>query len=619
MRLKEKFEYFLSQWSIEKAKSFKANPIADYFRAELRLEVESFIKDYNGALKVVASVGAGQWATVPWISILDPRITTSTQEGVYPVYLVCGDGSGVYFSLMQGVTKLEEEHGKSAALDIINREKAHILERWPQLLSWGKGEMDLKSTLSLPRSYEKANIVAKYYATDSFPSDEALATDLAELLTFYEEIAASMSNVTPAYKESTENMIQTTHIYKPFLILAGISGTGKTRFVRQQAMATGSLSENYCLTPVRPDWHEPSDLLGYMSRLSGQAEYVSTDVLMFIAKAWRAVVDHGLSVQVDSHTGRLVVQGQRASLAAVVPYWLCLDEMNLAPVEQYFADYLSVLETQEWRWQGDGFSYTSDALLNAEVIRTVDNTDKLRADLGFQAPAYDALWEQFCQYGMGLPFNLIVAGTVNMDETTHGFSRKVLDRALTLDFGEFFPNNFDEFFEPSTRAKALTYPTWSATTLEALSTTIDTDGQRSNAFLKSVNAVLAGTTFELAFRALNELYLAVISVQPQDEASLYAVWDDFLMSKVLPRIEGDADKLGGTTPLLTRLITVLEMQLAPIWGTATEEAKRPDLYRESLRRDEDDTASLEVVCRSRQKLSWMRERLNMVGFTSFWP
>lgn len=449
---------------------------------------------------------------------------------------------------------------------------------------------------------------------DAIPSSRSRTNAITEVVIAESELGQPPLDLLVQHQSPLE-------LYKPFLILAGISGTGKTRFVRQQAMATGSLSENYCLTPVRPDWHEPSDLLGYTSRLSGQAEYVSTDVLMFIAKAWRAVVDQGLSIQVDSRTGRLVVRGQRASLAAVAPYWLCLDEMNLAPVEQYFADYLSVLETQEWRWQGDSFSYTSDALLNAEVMRTVHNADKLRADLGFQSEVYDSLWKQFCQYGMGLPFNLIVTGTVNMDETTHGFSRKVLDRALTLDFGAFFPNNFDEFFEPNSQAKALSYPTWSVATPEALSTTVDTEGQRSTVFLKSVNAVLVGTTFQLAFRALNELYLAVISAQPQDEASLYAVWDDFMMSKVLPRIEGDADKLGGTTPLLTRLITVLEAQLTPIWATAVEasDVKRPDLYRESLIRGEDDAAPLEVACRAQQKLVWMRERLDTVGFTSFWP
>ncbi len=72
---------------------------------------------------------------------------------------------------------------------------------------------------------------------------------------------------------------------KPFLLLAGISGTGKTRFIREQAKFLSSNQDNYCLTSVRPDWHEPSDLLGYVSRLSGKAEYVVTDVLKFIVQA----------------------------------------------------------------------------------------------------------------------------------------------------------------------------------------------------------------------------------------------------------------------------------------------------------------------------------------------
>src|SRR5690606_14077747 len=83
-----------------------------------------------------------------------------------------------------------------------------------------------------------------------------------------------------------------TPLSKPFLLLAGISGTGKTRFVREQSKLTGSLSDTYCLTSVRPDWHEPSDVLGYISRLGGDgnAEYITTDVLQFIAKAWRAII-----------------------------------------------------------------------------------------------------------------------------------------------------------------------------------------------------------------------------------------------------------------------------------------------------------------------------------------
>lgn len=417
---------------------------------------------------------------------------------------------------------------------------------------------------------------------------------------------------------------------KPFLLLAGISGTGKTRFVREQAKATGQFNETYCLVSVRPDWHEPSDLLGYISRLAnhGQAEYITTDVLQFIAKAWRGIADNGLSIEVqhiDEQGERLVVTGDRDALNEVLPYWLCLDEMNLAPVEQYFADYLSVLETREWRWDGDAFTYSSDALLKPAMINAVADTDKLRKDLGFEAAEYDELWQLICEHGLAIPFNLMVAGTVNMDETTHGFSRKVIDRALSFDFGEFFPNDYAEFFEPTIGNKALSYPVLShANYSQDKLPSIDSDGQKSIDFLDAVNTVLDNTPFRLAYRALNELLLAVISEAPDDQDTLHlqAIWDDFLMCKVLPRIEGDSDKLmtdDSQQSLLQKLSQCLTTQLAEIWNEAEGAGTaRPDLYREKAA-TEGDAKVLRIACRSKAKLEWMQKRLERSGFTSFWP
>lgn len=420
-------------------------------------------------------------------------------------------------------------------------------------------------------------------------------------------------------------------INKPFLLLAGISGTGKTRFVREQAKISKQFTETYCLTSVRPDWHEPSDLLGYISRLNGAAEYITTDVLDFIAKAWRAIADSDLTVEVQDSEDlgkRLVVAGERDALEQVLPYWLCLDEMNLAPVEQYFADYLSVLETREWRWADGSFTYSSDALLKPATIKAVADKEKLRKALGFGSAEdgeYNELWELICQYGLGIPFNLIVAGTVNMDETTHGFSRKVIDRALSFDFGAFFPNDYDDFFTPTSCNKRLSYPIWSHASKADLANTFDADGAKTVAFLSAVNEVLKNTPFELAFRALNELLLAVASSQPKDELTLKAVWDDFMMCKVLPRIEGDTDKLTTSEgkALLVELGTVLADQLAPIWlAPATDEAnQRPDLYRERIVTDgaTDEEKVLPIPCRSKAKLEWMSDRLASATFTSFWP
>ncbi|WP_024602280.1 MULTISPECIES: hypothetical protein [unclassified Pseudoalteromonas] len=435
----------------------------------------------------------------------------------------------------------------------------------------------------------------------------------------------TFKSVYEAYSVAKTRSLTTTNDFivnevalsKPFLLLAGISGTGKTRFVREQAKTSKQFSETYCLTSVRPDWHEPSDLLGYISRLTqdGSAEYITTDVLDFIAKAWRAIADSGLNLEVqdsDELGERLVVAGERDALEQVLPYWLCLDEMNLAPVEQYFADYLSVLETREWTWTGDSFSYSSDALLKPATIKAVANKEKLREALGFNGTQYDELWALICQYGLGIPFNLLVAGTVNMDETTHGFSRKVIDRALSFDFGEFFPNDYADFFTPTNRNKRLSYPIWSNASKTDLANTFDVDGTKTVAFLSAVNAVLKNTPFELAFRALNELLLAVASSQPQYDLTLKAVWDDFMMCKVLPRIEGDEDKLVGQSQhnILEALLKVLEEQLAGAW-----ENGRPDLYREKL---DPEGETITVDCRSKKKLSWMNDQL-VRGFTSFWP
>src|SRR5699024_4175717 len=231
-------------------------------------------------------------------------------------------------------------------------------------------------------------------------------------------------------------------------------------------------------------WHEPSDLLGYISRLGTKgAEYVATDVTQFIAKAWRALFDAGLAF--EEQENRLVLSGNGANLKNIKPYWLCLDEMKFAPVEQYFADYLSVLETREWVWDGDNFQYSSDPLLSPVAFEQLDNDNQeaLRQTLGLQNGDYDDLWGYITEHGLGIPLNLIVAGTVNMDETTHGFSRKVIDRALSFDFGEFFPNEFGQFLEPQTQVKTLTFPIWSQANKTALaSVQADADGAKTMTF-----------------------------------------------------------------------------------------------------------------------------------------
>ena len=116
---------------------------------------------------------------------------------------------------------------------------------------------------------------------------------------------------------------------KPFLLLAGISGTGKSRIVRELARAcwyedsteyNAQKPKNFEMIQVKPNWHDSTELIGYVSRVSGEPIFIAGVFLKFIAKAWE---------NID------------------VPHFLCLDEMNLAPVEQYFAEFLSVIESRK--------------------------------------------------------------------------------------------------------------------------------------------------------------------------------------------------------------------------------------------------------------------------------
>lgn len=508
-------------------------------------------------------------------------------------------------------------------------------------VNFGKPPSKTEYRLSLPREIhtdEQGNmlispssVVAIYKYEDGVNIDvNSNHLDLSDFLERYRQSKGSNNKVIKIISEeglSLDSVVQEqgiTRLSKPFLLLAGISGTGKTRFVREQAKASGNLSETYCLTSVRPDWHEPSDLLGYISRLSGKTEYITTDVLNFIAKAWKALIDAGLELRVDNIEGygeRLYICGNIAQLDQIPPFWLCLDEMNLAPVEQYFADYLSVLETREWHWSAENFKYLTDALLKPNTFKQIENGTEFRQYLGFEGSQYDAAWDVFSKFGLGIPFNLLVAGTVNMDETTHGFSRKVIDRALSFDFGEFFPNIFHEYFQSNIKNKTLSYPIWSYVNLSALPE-IDNDGTKTVTFLDAVNKLLDNTPFKLAYRALNELMLAVVTQNPKTDIDLLAVWDDFLMCKVLPRIEGDSDKLVNTQSedsLLKQLVILIEQEFSKFEDSSasdTQNINRPDLLRE-FKEGKNDI--IYVPCRSLAKLKWMQTRLENSGFTSFWP
>jgi hypothetical protein len=327
---------------------------------------------------------------------------------------------------------------------------------------------------------------------------------------------------------------------KPFLILAGPSGTGKSRWVRQQAFHTHKASTeerssnatppNYQLVSVKPNWNDSSELLGYVTRMGLQpgqsARYVVTDFIRFLIRAWR---------QLDT------------------PHWLCLDEMNLAPVEQYLAEFLSVIETRRVQ---DG-KVTTDALMSPESLAALSNTDweLFCRDAGIQETD-EIFANEIRRFGLRLPPNLVVVGTVNMDETTHSFSRKVLDRAFVweMSIGDL-ASSWERLVYPMTPAPWL--PLVATTGAEARALL---DGRPDNLaealleWLKKVNVALADSPFEISYRVRDELLLLAVARDIKNVDEMHRVIDDGLYAKVLPRIEGDAERVRRPLVKLGRLL-----------------------------------------------------------------
>lgn len=344
---------------------------------------------------------------------------------------------------------------------------------------------------------------------------------------------------------STDNQKYITAIHtKPFLILGGFSGTGKSQKVKELSYLTciedlqdEKAPGNYTLISVKPNWHDSTELLGYESTIS--QKYMVTDFMRFLVKAMQY---------------------------PKCPFFCCMDEMNLAPVEEYFAEYLSVLESRKKVNQ----HIISEPLIPATIFKKYG--DKIFEDLGLKKVGRtvsqnetraagqdsDVTTEAFEREdiiaslkkdGLCIPENLVVIGTVNMDDTTNSFSRKVIDRAMifetdieTFDKESYFSAedtlqygnvNGKEFICDEVRADKA---------IETGFELSEEEKEKIIKFINDLNKAMAGTSFQVSYRVLNEtiLYYRSMKKLNGDEASLDQVENDILMMKVLPRIEGDS-------------------------------------------------------------------------------
>lgn len=289
---------------------------------------------------------------------------------------------------------------------------------------------------------------------------------------------------------------------KPFTILAGNSGTGKTKIAKDLATWLGKPNpndskdiHNKLIVPVGSDWTDNTKILGFYNPL--KKTYESTKILDFILLAR------------DNPE---------------IPFFLILDEMNLSHVERYFSDFLSAMESHE-----KIILYSKDEDCDSDIPESID-----------------------------LPENLFVTGTVNIDETTYMFSPKVLDRANVIEFipeqsdvlANFAAENQPEEITPVNDGSAEGFLALAKTVRET--TTLPAGADICKTILEGISNILDGSGYEFAFRTAKEirLYINAAYALAQNEGKTLSeedyvnLMDEQLLQKILPKVHGNRSQVG---------------------------------------------------------------------------
>lgn len=557
--LREKFLTVLNEYLQARTERFAGHKMGSFVRNEMTTEITRLPFIDHSQYVVTGSVGQGNWAAVPWLAIMNKDITTSTQRGYYIVYLFSEDMERLYLTLAQGVTETTKEEMQKIKEEI--REQIHMSQKVK------KDDEIFLGTSSKAKGY--ANSTAAYitYDANKMPSEKELVEDLEEMLRYYEGFIAYKEKGTKyemiyerkevyldqqSIIDHVSSYIQSKGFFyekkdlinfflslktKPFVILSGISGTGKTKIVQWFAESLGATEENgqFTLIPVRPDWSDSSDLLGYVNL---QGEFQERPLIKVLENA-------------DANPNR--------------PYFVVLDEMNLARVEYYFSDFLSVIESRKWK---DGKIVTSTVLPESITNKHIT-----------------------------IPSNVYIIGTVNMDETTHPLSKKVLDRANTIEFNTVNLDYFNFLMDIEEKEAEVVSNSSLATEYLHLKECFKENEdlvRNISTILIEINKSLESVGAQVGYRIRDEICFYMAYNEKGKLLSFDEALDYQIYQKILPRLAGSD---GRTEEVLKQLYVLCANEEYDSGNNDASYAKYP---------------------RSANKLSHMLRRFEYDGFTSFW-
>ena len=573
------------------------HPLWGVFKSLRQLLSELPAVREHPSLRVSWSAGFGSWAKVPWVALLDTRETTNVREGLYCAFLFRQDTSGVYLVLNQGVAEPRRMVGREIARNVLRARAAELRTLCDALPERGfrlDDRLDLRADGG-PLSDAADSVVAhKLYEAGALPPDAILARDVEAVLAAYRRALAERERLAPvqvpespgeeawerpwdpaaALEELLSFIGRRGFVFepwqvaayvaalrtKPFAILAGVTGTGKSRLPALVAEGTGGVAR---LIPVRPDWTDSADVLGYAD-LQGR---------------FRPGV---------------VLDAAREAMGHPRRHWTCiLDEMNLARVEQYFAEVLSRIEDRRPHPRG---GWASTPLLHPSL-----------------QPGEE--WSPVV-----LPPNLALVGTVNVDESAHGFSRKVLDRAFTLELSEVDLSAWEpaagEVPEPGWWPVSAWRPR--AVSLAGLGTLADPERARVGetvAALAEANAFLVPAGLQVGYRTRDEAALFVLhaaEVAPAFRTRTGEAVDPLdlvLGMKLLPRVAGGSDAVRRA---------VLGLLGWARGGRGLTEAAAREVVEAWEAAGRPPTLPGARFPRTAARLALMWERVLAEGYTSFW-